>query len=164
MVGIVGMIDPPREEVKAAISVAREAGIRTVMITGDHKNTAFAIARQLGIATEPKEAVSGVELDALPAADLEQNAAKNSVFARVNPEHKVNIVNALKSGGNIVAMTGDGVNDAPSLNAADIRVAMGITGTDVAKNAADMILADDNFTTIVKAVEQGRNIYNNILI
>lgn len=162
MVGIVGMIDPPREEVKAAISAAREAGIRTVMITGDHKNTAFAIARQLGIATEPTEAISGVELDALPPADLEQNAAKYSVFARVNPEHKVNIVNALKSGGNIVAMTGDGVNDAPSLNAADIGVAMGITGTDVAKNAADMVLADDNFTTIVKAVEQGRNIYNNI--
>jgi len=162
MIGVVGMIDPPREEVKDAISIAKEAGITTVMITGDHKNTALAIAKELGIASDLSEATSGAAINHMTQAELESHIQEYKVFARVSPEHKVNIVKAFKSKGNIVSMTGDGVNDAPSLNAADIGVAMGIEGTDVAKNASDMILADDNFSTIISAIEQGRNIYNNI--
>ena len=161
-VGLVGMIDPPRQEVKDSIQLAKNAGIRTIMITGDHKQTAFAIANELGIAENKDQAITGVELNALDAQKLVNKIEDYTVFARVSPENKVNIVKAFKEKGNIVSMTGDGVNDAPSLNAADIGVAMGITGTDVAKNASDMILADDNFSTIITAIEQGRNIYNNI--
>jgi len=160
--GLVGMIDPPRNEVKAAIETAKLAGITTIMITGDHKNTAFAIGRQLGIAESMDQTIIGREMDEFTDEELIQKITDYRIFARVSPEHKVKIVHALKSHGNIVSMTGDGVNDAPSLNVADIGVAMGITGTDVAKGAADMILADDNFATIVSAIEQGRNIYNNI--
>ena len=162
LVGIVGMIDPPREEVKASISKAQKAGIKVVMITGDHKNTAVAIAKELNIAKSIEESITGPEIDELDEKEFFENIEKYSVFARVSPEHKVNIVSALKAKGNIVSMTGDGVNDAPSLKRADIGVAMGITGTDVSKGAADMILLDDNFTTIVEAVKEGRNIYNNI--
>ena len=162
LTGVVGMIDPPRAEVKAAIEQARMAGITTIMITGDHKNTAFAIAHDLGIAETPDQAITGQEIEDIPDKEFTKSVDKYRVFARVSPEHKVKIVHALKSNGNIVCMTGDGVNDAPSLNAADIGIAMGITGTDVAKGAADMILTDDNFATIVSAIEQGRNIYNNI--
>ncbi len=162
LIGMVGMIDPPRTEVKSSIELAKKAGITPVMITGDHKNTAFAIARDLGIAGEMSQAITGQEMDELPEEELKKRIAGFKVFARVSPEHKVKIVRALKARGNIVSMTGDGVNDAPSLNAADIGVAMGITGTDVAKGASDMILVDDNFATIVSAIEQGRNIYNNI--
>ena len=161
-VGVVGMIDPPREEVKDSIQSAKEAGIETIMITGDHKQTAFAIAKELGIAEEEKQVVTGKEINSLSVEDLSSKISEYKVFARVSPEHKVNIVKAFQANGNIVSMTGDGVNDAPSLNMADIGVAMGITGTDVAKNSADMILADDNFSTIISAIEQGRNIYNNI--
>lgn len=161
-VGMVGMIDPPREEVKKSIEVCHKSGIKTIMITGDHKNTAFAIAKGLDIAEDISEAITGSELDSLTDNDLKSRIGRLSVFARVSPEHKVRIVKALKSSGNVVSMTGDGVNDAPSLKTADIGVAMGITGTDVAKNASDMILTDDNFSTIVSAVEEGRNIYNNI--
>ncbi|PKK39380.1 Cation transport ATPase [Clostridiaceae bacterium JG1575] len=160
--GMVGMIDPPRLEVHHSVAVAKRAGIRTIMITGDHKNTAVAIAKELGIASGREEALTGVEIDALPDEEFSANINKWRVFARVSPEHKVKIVRAFKSHGNIVSMTGDGVNDAPSLKFADIGVAMGITGTDVSKGAADMILTDDNFTTIVHAVEEGRNIYANI--
>src|SRR5690554_5984277 len=162
MIGVVGMIDPPREEVKDSIATAKEAGITNVMITGDHKNTAFAIAKELGIATTISEATTGADINSMSQSELESHIKEYRVFARVSPEHKVNIVKAFKAQGNIVSMTGDGVNDAPSLNAADIGVAMGIEGTDVAKNASDMILADDNFSTIIAAIEQGRNIYNNI--
>ncbi|MDO9255351.1 MAG: cation-translocating P-type ATPase [Bacteroidales bacterium] len=162
LAGLVGMIDPPRTEVKAAIQKARLAGITTIMITGDHRNTAFAIAHELGIAETLGQAIAGHEIDDFSDKVFAGSVDKYRVFARVSPEHKVKIVHALKSNGNIVCMTGDGVNDAPSLNAADIGVAMGITGTDVAKGAADMILTDDNFATIVSAIEQGRNIYNNI--
>lgn len=162
LLGIVGMIDPPRTEVKAAIDKAKAAGITTIMITGDHKHTALAIARELGIAEGIEQAITGQEIDACRPEELEEQVAAYRVYARVSPKHKVQIVQALKAGGNIVSMTGDGVNDAPSLTAADIGVAMGITGTDVAKGAADIILADDNFATIVTAIEQGRNIYNNI--
>lgn len=162
MIGVVGMIDPPREEVKDSIATAKEAGIRTIMITGDHKNTALAIAKELGIASERSEATTGAEINNMSQKELESHIGEYKVFARVSPEHKVNIVKAFKAKGNIVSMTGDGVNDAPSLNTADIGVAMGIEGTDVAKNASDMILADDNFSTIIAAIEQGRNIYNNI--
>ena len=162
LVGIVGMIDPPREEVKASISKAQKAGIKVVMITGDHKNTAVAIAKELNIAKSIEESITGPEIDKLDEKEFFENIEKYSVFARVSPEHKVNIVSALKAKGNIVSMTGDGVNDAPSLKRADIGVAMGITGTDVSKGAVDMILLDDNFTTIVEAVKEGRNIYNNI--
>lgn len=162
MIGIVGMIDPARDEVKPSVQLARKAGIKTVMITGDHKDTAFAIAQDLEIATKFDEVITGPELDELSEDDLKNKVQNYTVYARVSPEHKVKIVRALKANGNVVSMTGDGVNDAPSLNAADIGVAMGITGTDVAKGAADMILTDDNFSTIVKAIEQGRNIYNNI--
>lgn len=161
-IGLVGMMDPPRIEVKPSIEKAKQAGIKTIMITGDHKNTAFAIAEQLGIAEKIEQAISGKELDQLSESAFASTIKDKSVFARVSPEHKVQIVRALKENGNIVSMTGDGVNDAPSLNAADIGVAMGITGTDVAKGAADMILTDDNFSTIISAIEQGRNIYNNI--
>lgn len=162
LLGLVGMIDPARDEVKPSIKLAKEAGIKTIMITGDHKNTAFAIAKDLEIATELSQVITGPEMDGFSEEDLKQNVDKYLVYARVSPEHKVKIVRALKANGNVVSMTGDGVNDAPSLNAADIGVAMGITGTDVAKGAADMILTDDDFSTIVKAIEQGRNIYNNI--
>jgi len=162
LVGIVGMIDPPRAEVKQAIQKARLAGIATIMITGDHRNTAFAIAHELGIAESLDQAITGHEIDDFTDEEFSKRVDDYRVFARVSPEHKVKIVHALKSNGNIVCMTGDGVNDAPSLHAADIGVAMGITGTDVAKGAADMILTDDNFATIVSAIQQGRNIYNNI--
>ncbi|MFZ4547026.1 MAG: cation-translocating P-type ATPase [Bacteroidales bacterium] len=162
LIGLVGMMDPPRIEVKSAIEQAKTAGITTFMITGDHKNTAFAIAYDLGIAQTFSQVITGPEIDDLSEKRFASSISNFSVFARVSPEHKVNIVHALKSNGNIVCMTGDGVNDAPALNSADIGVAMGISGTDVAKGAADMILADDNFATIVTAIEQGRNIYNNI--
>ncbi|KGO95077.1 cation-translocating P-type ATPase [Flavobacterium subsaxonicum] len=162
LIGLVGMIDPPRKEAKESIQKAKNAGIITIMITGDHKETAFAIAHEMGIAERLDQAITGPEIDSLSAADFARTVSNYRVFARVSPEHKINIVCSLKAKGNIVSMTGDGVNDAPSLKAADIGVAMGITGTDVAKEAADMILTDDNFATIVVAVEQGRNIYNNI--
>lgn len=161
-VGFVGMIDPPREEVKSSIQRSQKAGIRTIMITGDHKNTAFAIGKELGIATNLNQCMSGSEIDKFTQDEFNNVIHDYNIFARVSPEHKVKIVKALKSHGNIVSMTGDGVNDAPSLKFADIGVAMGITGTDVAKGASDMILTDDNFSTIVTAVEEGRNIYNNI--
>ena len=160
--GFAGMIDPPRPEAKQAVKVCRKAGITTVMITGDHRDTALAIAKELGIAKDAGEAVSGEELNRMTQEELNEKVGRLRVFARVSPENKVAIVNAFKSRGNIVSMTGDGVNDAPSLKAADIGVAMGVTGTDVAKGAADMILTDDNFATIEKAIEEGRNIYNNI--
>ena len=162
LIGVVGMIDPPRSEVKESILKAKQAGITTIMITGDHKNTAFAIAKELGIAENIEQAITGQDIEDFSEAEFTEKAVGFRVFARVSPEHKVRIVHALKSHGNIVSMTGDGVNDAPSLNAADIGVAMGITGTDVAKGASDMILTDDNFATIVSAIEHGRNIYNNI--
>ena len=161
-IGLVGMIDPPRIEVKDSIQKAKDAGVKTLMITGDHKNTAFAIAFQLGIAEKIEQTITGQEIDEFTDEEFSEKIYNYCVFARVSPEHKVKIVRALKSQGNIVSMTGDGVNDAPSLNTADIGVAMGITGTDVAKGASDMILIDDNFSTIVTAIEQGRNIYNNI--
>jgi P-type Ca2+ transporter type 2C len=161
-IGLMGMIDPPREEVKGSIELSKKAGIRTIMITGDHKNTAVAIAKELGIAEDISQAMSGSEIDSYSDEEFTKIINNYRVFARVSPEHKVKIVKAFKSYDNIVSMTGDGVNDAPSLKAADIGVAMGITGTDVAKGAADMVLTDDNFTTIVKAVEEGRNIFNNI--
>jgi P-type Ca2+ transporter type 2C len=161
-IGIVGMIDPPRPEAKEAIRQAGIAGIVSIMITGDHKNTAFAIARQLGIAETPDQAITAREMDELSEEEFTKGIERYRVFARVSPEHKVKIVHALQAHGHIVSMTGDGVNDAPSLNAADIGIAMGITGTDVAKGASDMILMDDNFATIVTAIEQGRNIFNNI--
>jgi Ca2+-transporting ATPase len=161
-IGLVGMIDPPRLEVKDSIALCKESGIKTIMITGDHKNTAFAIAKELGIADDPSQAIFGAELDKLSEEELNARIDNLRVFARVSPEHKVKIVKAFKARGNIVSMTGDGVNDAPSLKAADIGVAMGITGTDVAKGASDMVLTDDNFKTIVSAIEEGRNIYNNI--
>jgi Ca2+-transporting ATPase len=162
LIGLVGMIDPPRAEVKDSILKAKSAGVKTLMITGDHKNTAFAIAYQLGIAEKIEQTITGQEIDELTDLEFAEKIDNYCVFARVSPEHKVKIVRALKTQGNIVSMTGDGVNDAPSLNTADIGVAMGITGTDVAKGASDMILTDDNFSTIVSAIEQGRNIYNNI--
>lgn len=161
-IGFVGMIDPPREEVKESIHEARMAGITPVMITGDHKNTAVAIAKQLDIAQSSAECLTGAEIDQLDDQQFAAEIQNYRVFSRVSPEHKVKIVRAFKSHNNIVSMTGDGVNDAPSLKHADIGVAMGITGTDVSKGASDMILTDDNFTTIVHAVEEGRNIYNNI--
>ena len=162
LIGIVGMMDPPRLEVKESIERCKKSGIRTVMITGDHRETAMAIARPLAITDDPSQVISGSELDALSDGELAIRARNLRVYARVSPSHKVRIVRALKTQGNIVSMTGDGVNDAPSLQAADIGVAMGITGTDVAKGASDMVLTDDNFTTIVAAIEEGRNIYNNI--
>ncbi len=162
IIGLVGMIDPPRLEVKDSITEAKRAGIRPIMITGDHKNTAVAIAKELGIAESIEQSLTGAEIDNISDEDFAANINNYRVFARVSPEHKVKIVRAFKAQGNIVSMTGDGVNDAPSLKFADIGVAMGITGTDVAKGASDMILTDDNFTTIVHAIEEGRNIYNNI--
>ena len=161
-VGLTGMIDPVRPEVKAAIEECRAAGIRPVMITGDHKDTAVAIAKELGIITDASQAITGAELDAISDADLCEAVKKYGVYARVQPEHKTRIVNAWKANGCITAMTGDGVNDAPSIKSADIGVGMGITGTDVTKNVADMVLADDNFATIVAAVGEGRRIYDNI--
>ena len=160
--GLVGMIDPVRPEVKAAIEDCRGAGIRPIMITGDHKDTAVAIALELGIIKDKSEAITGAELDDISDEDFKEKVTQYSVYARVQPEHKVRIVNAWKSRGMITAMTGDGVNDAPSIKSADIGVGMGITGTDVTKNVADMVLADDNFATIVSAVEEGRRIYDNI--
>ncbi len=161
-VGLVGMIDPPRLEVKDAVAECNAAGIKPVMITGDHKLTAVAIAKQLDIFRDGDLALIGEELDKIPQEKLEADIKRYSVFARVSPEHKMRIVKAWQAKGNVVAMTGDGVNDAPALKVADIGCAMGITGTDVAKGAADMILTDDNFSTIVHAVEQGRGIYDNI--
>ena len=156
------MIDPVRPEVKPAIDQCRLAGIRPIMITGDHKDTAVAIATQLGIISDATQAITGAELDDISDEDFETLVEKYSVYARVQPEHKTRIVNAWRKKGKITAMTGDGVNDAPSIKNADIGVGMGITGTDVTKNVADMILADDNFATIVSAAGEGRRIYDNI--
>ncbi|NCB05858.1 MAG: cation-translocating P-type ATPase, partial [Clostridia bacterium] len=161
-IGLTGMIDPVRPEVKPAIERCRMAGIRPIMITGDHRDTAVAIATQLGIIQSPDEAITGAALDEISEEQLPAVIEKYSVYARVQPEHKVRIVNAWRAKGKITAMTGDGVNDAPSIKNADIGVGMGITGTDVTKNVADMVLADDNFATIVSAVEEGRRIYDNI--
>ena len=161
-VGLTGMIDPVRPEVKAAIEECRSAGIRPVMITGDHKDTAVAIARELGIIDDASQAITGAELNDISDADIGEKVKQCGVYARVQPEHKVRIVKAWKQNGAVTAMTGDGVNDAPSIKAADIGVGMGITGTDVTKNVADMVLADDNFATIVAAVGEGRRIYDNI--
>lgn len=161
-IGMIGMIDPERPEVVDSIRTFKKAGIKTVMITGDHKDTALAIAKKLGIASDPKECIMGHELDELSDEELKERAPGLSIFARVSPEHKVRIVKAIQANDNIASMTGDGVNDAPSLKAADVGVAMGITGTDVAKGAADIVLQDDKFTTIEKAVKEGRNIYENV--
>ena len=161
--GLAAMADPPREESIQAVADAKRAGIRTVMITGDHKITAVAIAKRIGIYEEGDLALTGTELDACPEKELEEKIDKISVYARVSPEHKIRIVKAWQKKGNIVSMTGDGVNDAPALKKADIGVAMGITGTEVSKDAASMILADDNFATIIKAVANGRNVYRNII-
>ena len=161
-VGLIGMIDPPRPGVKEAVKTCRQAGIKTVMITGDHIATAMAIAKELQILKTGDKAITGAELDKIPQTQLEKNIENYSVFARVTPEHKVRIVKAWQKTGAVVAMTGDGVNDSPALKNADIGIAMGKNGTDVAKNASEMILTDDNFVTIVEAVKQGRNIYDNI--
>ncbi|WP_312105159.1 cation-translocating P-type ATPase [Pygmaiobacter massiliensis] len=161
-VGLVGMIDPARPEAKASVANFRKAGITTIMITGDHRDTAFAIAKELGIAEQESQCITGEELDSMTQEQLNARVLDLRVFARVSPTHKVRIVQAFKSHNKVVSMTGDGVNDAPSLKAADIGVAMGITGTDVAKGAADMVLTDDNFSTIEKAIEEGRGIYANI--
>lgn len=161
-VGLVGMIDPPRPEAYEAIEKCRRAGITPIMITGDHRDTAVAIAREIGIITDPSQAVFGSELDSMDDAELDRHLDNYRVYARVSPEHKVRIVEAWRRRGKIVAMTGDGVNDAPALKKADIGVGMGITGTDVSKGVSDMLLADDNFATIVNAVEEGRKIYSNV--
>ena len=160
--GLIAMMDPPREESKAAVAECIRAGIRPIMITGDHKITAAAIAREIGILRDGTEAVEGTAIDKMSDEELRDFVPQLSVYARVSPEHKIRIVRAWQQRGNLVAMTGDGVNDAPALKQADIGVAMGITGTEVAKDAAGMVLADDNFATIVKAVKNGRNVYANI--
>jgi magnesium-transporting ATPase (P-type) len=160
--GLIGQMDPPREEVKAAVAECRVAGIRPVMVTGDHKATGLAIARMLGIARDGDLAVDGRELEAMPEQDLVADLDRIAVFARVHPAQKLRIVEAFQSRRNVVAMTGDGVNDAPALARADVGVAMGITGTEVAKGAAKIVITDDNFATIVNAVEQGRLVYGNI--
>ncbi|MBR6925254.1 MAG: HAD-IC family P-type ATPase, partial [Oscillospiraceae bacterium] len=161
-IGMIGMIDPERPEVVESIKTFKRAGIKTVMITGDHKDTALAIAKKLGLAERQDECVMGHELDEMSDEELRNRVSGLSIFARVSPEHKVKIVKAIQANNNIASMTGDGVNDAPSLKAADVGVAMGITGTDVAKGAADIVLQDDKFTTIEKAVKEGRNIYENV--
>ena len=161
-IGLAGMIDPVRPEVKAAIVKCKEAGIRPIMITGDHIDTAVAIGLELGIITDPSQAIRGADLDKMTDEEFEKKIADYSVYARVQPEHKVRIVNTWKKLGKVCAMTGDGVNDAPSIKSADIGIGMGITGTDVTKSAADMVLTDDNFATIVTAVGEGRRIYDNI--
>ena len=160
--GVAGMIDPPRKEVAESVRVCREAGIRTVMITGDHKVTAFAIAKELGICQEGDSVISGEELNHMDDETLDAKVKTAAVFARVSPADKLRIIQSFKRVGEVAAMTGDGVNDSPALKAADIGVAMGITGTDVAKDAADMILLDDKFTTIAYAIKEGRRVYRNI--
>jgi Ca2+-transporting ATPase len=160
--GLIGMMDPPREEVKPALERARRAGIRTVMITGDYPNTARAIADSIGLLKPGRKVATGADLDAMDSAELKRQIEQTDVFARVSPEHKLRIVDALQANDEVVAMTGDGVNDAPAIKRSDIGVAMGITGTDVAKGTADMVLTDDNYASIVAAVEQGRIIYANI--
>jgi P-type Ca2+ transporter type 2C len=161
-VGLIGMIDPAREEVADALNTARDAGIRTIMITGDYPNTAKAIAEQIGLLRPGRNVMTGADLNKLSDEEMIENVQATDVYARVSPEHKMRIVDALRANQEVVAMTGDGVNDAPAIKRADIGVAMGITGTDVAKGAADMVLTDDNYASIVSAVEQGRVIYSNI--